>query len=55
MQKKKVGITGANGRVGSVLVNGLKDHYDLKLFTYTPPEGNKYKSLPLPSNSVQNL
>jgi nucleoside-diphosphate-sugar epimerase len=30
--KKKVGITGAAGNIGTTLVKGLADHYELRLF-----------------------
>ena len=31
MDKKKVLITGAAGRIGQVLVDGLQDRYDLRV------------------------
>lgn len=54
MKKTVVGITGANGRVGSVLVNGLVKDYDLRLFTWTPPQGNQFATNPLPSRLFMN-
>lgn len=36
-RKLKVAITGANGRIGTVLRNAFASKYDLILFVYDPP------------------
>jgi hypothetical protein len=35
---KKVGITGATGRLATILIRQLKDEYQLKLFSFEKPE-----------------
>jgi dihydrodipicolinate reductase len=36
--KRRVGITGATGRLATILIRQLKDEYDLKLFSFEKPE-----------------
>jgi len=54
MEKKKikVGITGANGRIGTVLWKSLNqnEEFELTLFVYDPPEGAVFQSEPIPSH-----
>lgn len=47
-KKLKVGITGANGRIGTVLRKNLQDRYELKLFAFNPPDGAVFVSEPIP-------
>lgn len=37
-KKRRVGVTGATGRLATILIRQLKDEYDLKLFSFEKPE-----------------
>lgn len=39
--RKRIGITGAGGRIGGLLAIALAGEYDLRLFVYDAPITNK--------------
>ena len=46
---KKVGITGATGRLATILIRQLKDEYQLKLFSFEKPECTPRARIPHPA------
>lgn len=53
--RKKIGITGAGGRIGGILALALAGTYDLRLFVYDAPITNKdtpCQTLPVSSLEV---
>jgi dihydrodipicolinate reductase len=49
-KKLKIGITGSNGRIGTVLRTAFSKvpEYHVRYFTYDPPEGSVFQTVPIP-------
>jgi nucleoside-diphosphate-sugar epimerase len=54
MVRKKVGITGAGGRIGGILAAALASEYDLRLFVFDAPisKDSLCQTVSIPSSVV---
>jgi dihydrodipicolinate reductase len=52
---QKVGITGATGRLATILIRQLKDEYQLKLFSFEKPECTPRAKHPAPPTQTPKV